>query len=63
MPCPWLSTMQKQMGAGFYSDVWGPLPFAFGFVPPEQYDFVLVGSYENPSTVVRPYQKLLGIKP
>ena len=26
-----------QLGAGFYSSYWGPLPFAFGPVPPERY--------------------------
>jgi len=24
------------VGAGFYASVWGPLPFAFGQVPPER---------------------------
>jgi Dolichyl-phosphate-mannose-protein mannosyltransferase len=28
--CPWLATMQYGMAAGFYSSLWGPLPFAFG---------------------------------
>jgi len=27
---PWISTMNERTGAGFYSDVWGPMPFAFG---------------------------------
>ena len=34
----WLSTMSKPLGAGFYSSVWGPLPLAFGRVPPEDAD-------------------------
>jgi len=25
------------LGAGFYSSVWGPLPYGFGRVPPEPY--------------------------
>jgi 4-amino-4-deoxy-L-arabinose transferase-like glycosyltransferase len=33
----WLTTMNHEIGAGFYSDVWGPLPFAVGTVPLEQY--------------------------
>jgi hypothetical protein len=33
--CPWLTTLHKAAGAGYYSDYWGPLPFAFGAVPPE----------------------------
>src|SRR6185437_10354895 len=32
----WLATMDTTSGAGFYSSVWGPLPFAFGRVPPEE---------------------------
>jgi 4-amino-4-deoxy-L-arabinose transferase-like glycosyltransferase len=32
-----LTTMAQAVGAGFYSDVWGPLPFAFGDVPRERY--------------------------
>jgi 4-amino-4-deoxy-L-arabinose transferase-like glycosyltransferase len=40
IPCRWLSTMNATLGAGFYSSVWGPLPFAFGPVPPEEYQIV-----------------------
>ncbi len=36
-PLPWLTTMSGPLGAGFYSDLWGPLPFAFGEVPAEEY--------------------------
>jgi 4-amino-4-deoxy-L-arabinose transferase-like glycosyltransferase len=39
-PCPWLSTMNMALLAGFYSSIWGPLPFAFGLVPPEEYRIV-----------------------
>jgi hypothetical protein len=31
----WVSTMNKETGAGFYASMWGPLPFAFGPVPPQ----------------------------
>jgi hypothetical protein len=31
------ATMQRPMGAGFYSAIWGPLPYAFGSVAPERY--------------------------
>jgi 4-amino-4-deoxy-L-arabinose transferase-like glycosyltransferase len=34
---PWLATVSKPVGAGFYMDILGPLPFAFGAVPPEKY--------------------------
>jgi hypothetical protein len=37
-PLRWVAVMQKKMGAGFYSDLWGPCPFLFGTVPPEQYE-------------------------
>jgi hypothetical protein len=33
----WLTTMSHGIGAGFYSDEWGPLPFVAGAVPLEQY--------------------------
>lgn len=31
-----LATMDEATGAGFYSSVWGPLPFTFGRVPPQR---------------------------
>jgi hypothetical protein len=36
--CSWLATMRAECGAGFYSDLWGPLPFVFGPTPPERYE-------------------------
>ena len=38
----WLSTMSLTLGAGFYSDVYGPLPFAFGDVPQERVQIFVV---------------------
>lgn len=36
VPGPWLATTTEQsMGASFYASAFGPLPFAFGWVPPE----------------------------
>jgi len=35
--CPFLTTQSRVVGAGFYADVLGPLPFAVGRVPPEEY--------------------------
>lgn len=32
---PFLSTLSEALGASFYASVLGPLPFAFGHVPPE----------------------------
>jgi 4-amino-4-deoxy-L-arabinose transferase-like glycosyltransferase len=31
------ATLSWQLGAGFYTSYWGPLPFAFGPAPPEHY--------------------------
>jgi 4-amino-4-deoxy-L-arabinose transferase-like glycosyltransferase len=36
-PTSWLSTMNPVLGAGFYSDVFGPLPFVIGSVPAERF--------------------------
>jgi hypothetical protein len=36
-PLTWLSTTNARLGAGFYADVLGPLPFAVGTVPPERF--------------------------
>jgi hypothetical protein len=36
VPGPYmLTTMKGEVGAGFYASLRGPLPFAFGFAPPE----------------------------
>jgi len=33
----WITTMSPEIGAGFYTSVWGPLPYVFGPTPPEAY--------------------------
>jgi hypothetical protein len=33
----WVTTTSWQLGAGFYSSYWGPIPFAVGHVPHESY--------------------------
>jgi 4-amino-4-deoxy-L-arabinose transferase-like glycosyltransferase len=33
----WVATMSRPLGAGFYMDILGPVPFAFGAVPAEKY--------------------------
>jgi 4-amino-4-deoxy-L-arabinose transferase-like glycosyltransferase len=35
--CHNITTMDMQLGAGFYSNIWGMLPFVFGPVGPEAY--------------------------
>jgi len=42
--CPWLTTMRSARGAGFYSSIWGPMPFVFGPAPEEEYQIWRVGS-------------------
>jgi len=32
-----VSTMNKEAGSGFYSHLWGPLPFVLGRIPMERY--------------------------
>ncbi len=34
------ATTEVSMGAGFYSDLWGPVPYVFGPVPPQDYEIV-----------------------
>lgn len=36
-PSRWVATMNRDIGAGFYSFGYGPLPYYFGDVPPEEY--------------------------
>jgi tetratricopeptide (TPR) repeat protein len=35
--CRWLTTMNRFGGAGFYADMWGPLPFVIASALPERY--------------------------
>jgi len=39
-----LTTVRWELGAGFYSSVWGPLPFGFGVVPAERYYLLRLGA-------------------
>ncbi len=56
MPMKWISTVQKPLGAGFYSDRWGPLPFAVGNVRPEEYRIFLVGEFDKPAEAVKRFR-------
>lgn len=40
----WATTVRAELGAGFYSAVWGPLPYVFGPVPPERYKVLRIRS-------------------
>jgi len=44
----WIATMSTELGAGFYSSVWGPLPFAIGRVPDERYYLLRVVQRAEP---------------
>ena len=63
MPCRWLGTMQKTLGAGFYSDIWGPLPFAVGAARPEEYLLLLVGAFDDSAEAIDRFREALRIKP
>jgi Dolichyl-phosphate-mannose-protein mannosyltransferase len=39
-----LAATSKEVGAGFYASMWGPLPFAFGNVPPETILIYVLGT-------------------
>ena len=42
-PCPWLSTNHSAVRASFYVEqLYGPLPYAFGAVPGEDYQVFLL---------------------
>jgi len=43
-----VATLNSTMGAGFYSSTYGPLPFAFGKVPPERYAIFHIGRTLRP---------------
>jgi hypothetical protein len=45
--CRWVTTMRAERGAGFYADLWGPLPFVFGPVPDERYQVIFLGEHEK----------------
>ena len=49
MSGPWLlTTCDQRMGSGFYASVLGPLPFAFGSVPPEMVSVFILKSLPQP---------------
>jgi len=43
-----ITTISNQLGTGFYSSELGPLPFAFGGVPPERYALLKLGRKAAP---------------
>ena len=49
----WVATNSRELGAGFYSNSWGPLPFAFGKVAPDRYHVLLLGPPRGGAPVSR----------
>jgi hypothetical protein len=49
---PFLATLNPRVRAGFYAEEWGPLPFAFGRVPPERYVLLEVVREVPPGALV-----------
>ena len=44
---PWVTTWNRTNRAGFYSNTWGNLPYAFGRVPNERYSALLISQTET----------------
>ena len=44
-----ITTIQSELGTGFYSSDLGPLPFAVGPVPPERYELLRLGPKSIPA--------------
>ena len=44
-----ITTIQSELGTGFYSSDLGPLPFAIGPVPPERYELIRLGPKSIPA--------------
>ncbi|MCC6797335.1 MAG: glycosyltransferase family 39 protein [Candidatus Hydrogenedentes bacterium] len=50
-----IATMSTELGAGFYSDLWGPLPFALGEkMPPDTYFIDVISKPGKPFALQNP---------
>jgi len=47
LPSRYVASVDAHLGAGFYSNMFGPLPFAFGFVKPEKFTIYLFRGYDD----------------
>ncbi len=54
--CLGLATLDERAGAGFYSGIWGPMPFVFGTVPVEKYAIWRL-KFDSPSNSLAPDRK------
>jgi hypothetical protein len=59
MPFRWIGTMSRKNGAGFYSDLYGPLPFYIGNIEPEEYFIFLAGNFMNPAEAIKDFGEQL----
>jgi hypothetical protein len=46
-PASYVTTMSLPAGAGFYSDAFGPLPYAFRRPPAERYVIMVLGAPDS----------------
>ncbi len=58
IPCSWIGTMSGKY-AGFYSNIFGPLPFYVGNIEPEVYLMFLAGNFNNPAKAIEYFGKQL----
>jgi len=59
VPSRFVSVMSMATGAGFYSDLWGPLPFAFGTPRPDTYLVQLVGRFDSERDAADNYRRAI----
>ena len=51
-----ITTIQTELGTGFYSSDLGPLPFAVGQVPPERYELIRLGTRSIPAATAESHR-------
>jgi 4-amino-4-deoxy-L-arabinose transferase-like glycosyltransferase len=56
---PWIGTMSIKYAANFYWDGYGPLPFSFGKIEPEEYLIFLAGNFKNPTKAIKGFGEKL----
>lgn len=61
-PFPPVGIMTASLGAGYHAHRRGPLPYAVGRVPPEEYSIYLAGRFANPAAIVRRFQEQMGLE-
>ena len=59
MPLRWIGTMSRKYAAGFYSNKYGPLPFAIGNIEPEEYLIFLADNFNGPAEAIKNFKEEL----